>query len=62
MADAGKYVTVIYELFWNGNAPIETKDAKGQPGKSHTVPMDAKKNLDALFAEAKRLRGEEVAD
>jgi hypothetical protein len=61
MADSAKYVTTMYELFWNGNTPVETKDAKGEPGKSVMVPQKAKADLDALFAQAKKLRGETEA-
>lgn len=60
MADTGKYVTIMYELFWNGNAPIETKDESGKSGQSHVVPKQAQQDLQALLAQAKKLRGEET--
>jgi hypothetical protein len=58
MASPSEYQTFMYEVFWNGNIPTERETAEGKPGSTMMTPKKALDDLDALFAEAKKLRGE----
>jgi len=58
MANPAEYHTMMYELFWNGNAPQQRTTADGKPGSAKTVPKKALDDMNALFEEAKKLRGE----
>lgn len=58
MANPGEYHTMMYELFWNGNAPTARTGQDGKPGSSKTVPKSALEEMNAIMEEAKKLRGE----
>lgn len=62
MANPAEYHTMMYELFWNGVAPTVRTKADGSKGSARTIPKSALAEMDALFAEAKKLRGEEPAE
>lgn len=62
MANPAEYHTMMYELFFNGVAPTVRTKADGSRGSAKTVPKSALAEMDELFAEARKLRGEDPAE
>jgi len=59
MANPGEYRTMMYELFWHGNAPVQREGGDGKEGSTNLTPQKAQDDLKALVEQARKLREEQ---
>lgn len=62
MANPAEYHSTLFELFFNGNAPVARETADGKAGRSAMIPKKAQDDLAALLEEVAKAKAEAAGE